>query len=86
MVVKIQRERDQRVIDAGPYALVRHSLYMGSILFFAGLGLILRSAIAALVALPLFAFGLLPRIMIEEATLVTSLARKRSGTAAERPR
>ena len=68
-VVKIQSERHQRVIDTGPYALVRHPMYMGAIPFFAGLGLILGSTAAALVALPLFVIGFLPRMVIEEATL-----------------
>jgi protein-S-isoprenylcysteine O-methyltransferase Ste14 len=68
-VVKIQDERQQRLIDSGPYALVRHPMYMGAILFFAGLGLILESPAAALLALPLFALGFLPRMLIEEAVL-----------------
>jgi protein-S-isoprenylcysteine O-methyltransferase Ste14 len=53
---------------------VRHPMYMGAILFFAGLGLILGSATAALVALPLFVIGFLPRMVIEEATLRRDLA------------
>jgi protein-S-isoprenylcysteine O-methyltransferase Ste14 len=68
-VVKIQLERHQHVIDTGPYSLVRHPMYMGAILFFAGLGLILGSTAAALLALPLFVIGFLPRMVIEEATL-----------------
>jgi protein-S-isoprenylcysteine O-methyltransferase Ste14 len=65
-VVKIQSERRQHVIDTGPYALVRHPMYMGAILFFAGLGLILGSTTAALVALPLFVIGFLPRMVVED--------------------
>lgn len=72
MVVKIQDQ--QRVIDTGPYALVRHPMYMGAIPFFAGLGLILGSTTAALVALPLFVIGFLPRMLVEEATLRRELA------------
>jgi protein-S-isoprenylcysteine O-methyltransferase Ste14 len=73
-VVKIQGERHQRVIDKGPYALVRHPMFMGAILVLAGFGLILGSTIAALVALPLFVIGFLPRMVIEEATLRRDLA------------
>ena len=68
-VVKVQTEREQRVIDTGPYARVRHPMYLGAILFFAGLGLILGSAVAALLAVPLFSIGFLPRMLIEEAVL-----------------
>ena len=73
-VVKVQRERHQRVIDTGPYALVRHPMYMGGIFFFAGLGLILGSATAALMAPPLFVISFLPRMVIEESTLRRDLA------------
>ena len=40
-VVKIQR--DQKVIDTGPYAIVRHPMYASALLFFAGLPLLLGS-------------------------------------------
>ena len=73
-VVKIQGERHQHVIDTGPYASVRHPMYMGAILFFGGLGLILGSTSAPLVAPPLFVICFLPRIVIEEATLRRDLA------------
>ena len=68
-VVKIQAERKQRVIDTGPYAVVRHPMYAGMIPFFAGLGLIMESSGLALAAVPMIVLGLWPRIAIEEATL-----------------
>lgn len=68
-VVKIQKERNQRVIDTGPYALVRHPMYMGGILFMAGLALILDSAATALLALPLLVAAFMPRMLVEEAVL-----------------
>jgi len=68
-VVKIQAERQQRVIDTGPYAVVRHPMYAGMIPFFAGLGLIMESSALALAAVPMIVLGLWPRIAIEEATL-----------------
>ena len=42
-VVKIQKERGQRVIDTGPYSYVRHPLYAGALFFFLGVPLLLRS-------------------------------------------
>lgn len=73
-VVKIQAERQQRVIDTGPYAVVRHPMYAGMVPLFAGLGLIMESSAIALAAVPMIVLGLRPRIVIEEATLRRELA------------
>jgi protein-S-isoprenylcysteine O-methyltransferase Ste14 len=67
-VVKLQADRAQRVVSTGPYAHVRHPMYSGMILFFAGVPLLLGSwwglAIAPVIVV-LFAV----RIGIEERTL-----------------
>jgi protein-S-isoprenylcysteine O-methyltransferase Ste14 len=42
-VVRIQRERGHQVISSGPYAIVRHPLYAGAIVFFASTPLLLGS-------------------------------------------
>ncbi len=42
-VVKLQAERGQRVVDTGPYALVRHPMYSGVVLYFAAVALLLGS-------------------------------------------
>ena len=68
-VVKVQDDRAQRVIDSGPYSLVRHPMYLGAVAFFAGLGFILGSTVAALLAVPLFIVAFTPRILVEEAVL-----------------
>lgn len=73
-VVRVQEDRTQRVIDTGPYAFVRHPMYAGAIAFFAGLGLILGSAMGALVAIPAFALAFIPRMIVEEAVLRRDLA------------
>jgi len=70
-VVKIQRE--QRVIDTGPYALVRHPMYLGSIFWLAGFALVLESTATALATLPVVVLGFLPRMKTEEATLSRDL-------------
>lgn len=41
--VRLQRERGQHVISAGPYALVRHPGYVSALMMFAGLPLALAS-------------------------------------------
>ena len=38
--VRIQAERGHRVITTGPYAVVRHPMYVGVILMFAGTPLV----------------------------------------------
>ncbi|OPY95204.1 isoprenylcysteine carboxyl methyltransferase [Bradyrhizobium sacchari] len=67
-VVKLQAERAQRVISTGPYAHVRHPMYSGLILFFAGVPLLLGSWWGLAMA-PLFVALLAMRIGIEERTL-----------------
>ncbi|QOZ08603.1 isoprenylcysteine carboxylmethyltransferase family protein [Bradyrhizobium sp. CCBAU 51765] len=67
-VVKLQTERAQHVISTGPYAHVRHPMYSGMVLFFAGLPLLLGSW-WGLAMLPLFIALFAVRIPIEERTL-----------------
>lgn len=68
-VVKIQNERHQHVIDTGPYAIVRHPMYLGASVFLAGMVLMLGSTAFALLSLPVLIVGFLPRILVEEETL-----------------
>jgi len=42
-VVRVQEERGQRVIDSGPYALVRHPMYAAALLYLVGVPLLLGS-------------------------------------------
>ncbi|SFJ93915.1 methyltransferase family protein [Bradyrhizobium sp. cf659] len=67
-VVKLQAERAQHVISTGPYAHVRHPMYSGMILFFAGVPLLLGSW-WGLAMVPLFLVLFAVRIRIEERTL-----------------
>ena len=71
-VVKIQVERGHRVISDGPYAIVRHPMYGGTLLLVAGIPLLLGSwwglALAPVIIL-LFAI----RAVMEERTLMAEL-------------
>ena len=71
-VVKIQDERGQRVITTGPYSYVRHPMYAGAILFFAGTALLLCSWWGVVLVL-VFVVLLAIRTFIEEKTLRTGL-------------
>jgi len=64
---------DHRLIDRGPYRLIRHPSYAGALLAFAGLALALGSApaLAALLIPTLAAYHY--RIRVEEAALLRGL-------------
>jgi protein-S-isoprenylcysteine O-methyltransferase Ste14 len=67
-VIKIQKERGQRVISTGPYRIVRHPMYAGATLYMIGMPLLLGSWLG-LVVLPLILGALCIRIFIEEGVL-----------------
>ena len=67
-VVKIQKDRGQTVIATGPYAIVRHPLYFGALVYIAATSLVLGSW-WGLTTVPILALLLAIRIGIEEKTL-----------------
>jgi protein-S-isoprenylcysteine O-methyltransferase Ste14 len=71
-VVKVQAERNHRVIASGPYAFVRHPMYSGVILFFVGVSLLLGSWWGVAIA-PVFSVLFAIRAGIEERALVKGL-------------
>ena len=71
-VVKVQAERGHRVVSTGPYAFVRHPMYSATVLFLAGIPLLLGSW-WGLALSPVFAVLFAIRTRIEEGTLVAGL-------------
>lgn len=71
--VRIQTDRDQRVIDTGPYAYVRHPGYLGAVVLGVGMALSLGSA-WALVPAGVLTGVLVVRTILEDATLQRELA------------
>jgi protein-S-isoprenylcysteine O-methyltransferase Ste14 len=71
-VVKIQKDRSQEVITTGPYAIVRHPMYFGTLFYIAGTSLVLGSW-WGLATVPILALLFGVRIGIEEQTLRTGL-------------
>ncbi|WP_407169545.1 methyltransferase family protein [Bradyrhizobium sp. ORS 111] len=71
-VVKVQPERDHRVISTGPYAVVRHPMYGSVMLFFIGVPLMLGTW-WGLAFVPVFFLMFAVRTRIEERTLVAGL-------------
>jgi protein-S-isoprenylcysteine O-methyltransferase Ste14 len=71
-VVKLQEEREQKVIDTGVYGVVRHPMYAGGILFIVGIPLWLESYAGALLALVPMG-SMVVRILVEESFLLRNL-------------
>ena len=71
-VVKVQSERGHRVISSGPYALVRHPMYTGVVLFLVGIAFLLGSWVGVAMS-PAFVVLFGVRTRIEENTLTTGL-------------
>jgi protein-S-isoprenylcysteine O-methyltransferase Ste14 len=63
----------QRVIDTGPYAIVRHPMYAGALLHFIGIPLLLGSAYG-LIGTALITLAMARRAVGEERTLQRELA------------
>ena len=71
-MVKLQKERQQTVIDTGVYGIVRHPMYAGGILLLVGMPLWLESYAAVLLAsVPIGAIAV--RILDDERFLKRAL-------------
>jgi len=71
-VVRIQTERDHRVVESGPYAMVRHPGYSGTLLAALGFPLVLSSVWAFLPLIPVFVVTIV-RTRLEDETLQAEL-------------
>jgi len=66
-------QKNQKVVDYGPYRFIRHPSYLGVSLTVIGIGVALQSLCGILVILVLFGLALGYRIHIEEKFLVSEL-------------
>jgi protein-S-isoprenylcysteine O-methyltransferase Ste14 len=74
MMVRIQEDRGHRVVDSGPYAIVRHPMYTGILLQGVATPLLLGSSWAAVpVAITILLFAV--RTALEDRTLRKELPR-----------
>jgi protein-S-isoprenylcysteine O-methyltransferase Ste14 len=72
--VRLQADRQQTVIDTGPYAYVRHPGYTGTILYLGLAGLALGSWLAFIITIIPMLHLLFRRTLLEDAMLRTGLA------------
>jgi protein-S-isoprenylcysteine O-methyltransferase Ste14 len=63
----------QYVVDTGPYRLIRHPSYSGSLVIFLGVGLAMTNWAALLVILACAAIGFAWRVRVEEQALCADL-------------
>jgi protein-S-isoprenylcysteine O-methyltransferase Ste14 len=84
--LNVQVSADQRVVTDGPYRWVRHPSYTADLLAFTGIGLALGNWLSLLAAATLPLLGLLVRIRVEEAALLTSLGEPYRAFAAGKKR
>jgi protein-S-isoprenylcysteine O-methyltransferase Ste14 len=71
-VVRVQRERGHKVVDRGPYAVIRHPGYAGMTILAVGAALLLGSFVALVPAL-IYTGLVLRRIVFEDAFLQQNL-------------
>jgi len=71
-LVRIQKNRNQRVVSTGVYGIVRHPMYLGGILMFVGAPLVLGSVYGLLAGLALTML-LMARVRGEEVMLARDL-------------
>jgi protein-S-isoprenylcysteine O-methyltransferase Ste14 len=72
-VIRVQDEREQRVIDTGPYAIVRHPMYAGALSYIFGIPLLLGSWVG-LAMTAMFIAGIGWRAQKEEQLLMRDLS------------
>jgi protein-S-isoprenylcysteine O-methyltransferase Ste14 len=71
-LVRIQSERDQKVISTGVYGFVRHPMYLGGIMLFLGAPMLLGSIYGIIVGIFL-SIIFVARIIGEERMLIVEL-------------
>ncbi len=70
---RLGTQKGQKVIEKGPYTLIRHPSYTGALIILIGIGLALQSLAAVLTLVLLFSLAYGYRIHIEEKVLISEL-------------
>ncbi|MEZ4704560.1 MAG: isoprenylcysteine carboxylmethyltransferase family protein [Bdellovibrionota bacterium] len=67
--VQVRIKSDQKIVDEGPYKIIRHPSYLGSLIFFVSISLIFNLYLLALLSAILWMAVYFYRIKVEEAEL-----------------
>lgn len=70
---RVRIREDHKVVEAGPYRIIRHPAYAGSMLLVLGIGVALRSWVGVLVLAVTFGLAFGYRIRVEEGLLLKEL-------------
>jgi protein-S-isoprenylcysteine O-methyltransferase Ste14 len=84
--VVLKTSEDQRLVDRGPYRVLRHPSYTGLLLAFAGCGLMLGNWVSTAGSVAVVLIALVFRIRIEERALNATLGDRYRTFAAHRAR
>lgn len=84
--VNVAIAKDHRVVDDGPYRLVRHPSYSGALLAFCGLAVMLGNWLSALILLVPISAMFLWRMRVEERALSATLGEAYNGYMARTKR
>jgi protein-S-isoprenylcysteine O-methyltransferase len=79
--VNVSIAADQRVVDSGPYRLIRHPSYAGALVAFLGLGICSENYVSLVVLVLPVTLVFLHRIEVEEAVLNEALGANYSAYA-----
>ena len=71
--VDVAIAEDHRVVDSGPYRIIRHPSYTGALLAFLGLGICLGNWVSLAIATAPIMLAFMRRIHVEEAALNRAL-------------
>jgi protein-S-isoprenylcysteine O-methyltransferase Ste14 len=66
-------QKEHKIVESGPYHLIRHPSYAGVLIFWVGMGLAVQSISAVLIALAVFCLVYGYRIYVEEKVLINEL-------------
>lgn len=68
---RVRIREDHRLIEKGPYRLIRHPAYSGSVLTLLGMGVVLLSGVGLIIVAILTSMSYAYRIRVEERALLT---------------
>jgi len=69
-------EKDQELVDKGPYRWIAHPSYTGALMIYTGIPLMFQSYFATLIAIVLLTYAFYRRIVLEESVMLKQMGDK----------